>query len=262
MQALLVTIFLAAAGAGLIAQNVPSQPASGSPATSGGGATISALTGQVIPPPANSSQTATNSPTRVLPNPAAAAAQANTHAFVTNRSRITPAQMQNINRLVVDLNALSLPSKDTVEQMRGLRQTLTAAASSNARPTDASLSQLGSALAAVVPSLNLTAPQRRQLAIDINLALNSGSLTAEEARRVVADAQGLLHGSAVKNPDGVGHLMDSMAAIVAELRNNSGSQTGAIPAETPASIGQPAESQTGQGAGASTPTTGNAPISR
>jgi len=53
------------------------------------------------------------------------------------------------------------------------------------RPSAETINQLGSNLVAIVPSLKLSAQQRRQLAIDLNLAMNSGNLSPAESQRVI-----------------------------------------------------------------------------
>ncbi|MFO1497954.1 MAG: hypothetical protein U1G07_06095 [Verrucomicrobiota bacterium] len=198
------------------------------PAGPAGGVTINAATGEVI----GEAATATSTP--VVSRPA-------TNAALT-RSNITPIQMQNINRLVIDLNALSSPVRDTSEHERGLAETLRAAPVGATRPSQDSIAKLGANLAAILPSLNLTAPQRRQLAIDLNLALNSGQLGPNEAERVMADARSLLQGSAIKNPTGVEQLLADLSAIVSSTQKAAGLQPTSNNAE-----GQSAPSQTGQG---------------
>jgi len=171
--------------------------------------------------------------------------------------------MQNINRLVLDLHGLELTTRDPAEQKRSLMETLSAAPVGNVRPAPALISRLASELATVLPTLNMTAPQRRQLAIDLNLALNSGTLSAVEAQRVVADARTLLQGSSVNNPQGVEELFAGLTAIVNQLQG-SGNQTTSAQTGTPAQSARPAAppntttqagqggaAQTGQGAGSS-----------
>jgi len=244
-------------------------PATAAAASPGLGATINAETGQVVPGTVAGQGVPAAA---VLTNRALAGRPA--VAIPPPRSNITPAQMQNINRLVLDLHGLELTTRDPAEQKRSLMETLNAAPAGDVRPAPALISRLASELATVLPTLNMTAPQRRQLAIDLNLALNSGNLSAVEAQRVVADARTLLQGSSVNNPQGVEGLFAGLTAIVNQLQGQgSGSQT--TPAQTGTALrsapplaspdtttqaGQGGSAQTGQGAGSSQ--TGSDPTSR
>jgi len=187
----------------------------------------------------------------------------------TNRTNITPVQMQNINRLDLDLNGLGLATRDQAEQQRALIETLQAAPIGDTRPAPAAVVRLGKDLATVIPTLNLTAAQRRQLAIDVNLALNSGSLSPIEAQRVLTDVRTLLQGSMVNNAQGVEQLFAAMSSIVNQVQGAvapSGAGQTATAGEpqaapnsssaTPTQAGQSGANQTGQGSGSSRPATG------
>jgi len=177
-------------------------------------------------------------------------------APAATRSNITPAQLQNINQIDIALNALGLPGRDASGQQRAFTQTLQAAPLARVKPSPDAIAKLGSTLATVVPTLNLTAPQRRQLAIDLNLALNSGNLTSGEAERVIRDARALLQGSTVNNGPGVEQLMGNLTAVVSQAQasvaggNAAGTTLPGSPAATQA--GRSAENQTGAGGGSST----------
>lgn len=286
MSAALYSLFASAGLAAILAQNQPpattTPPASplGQPAPTTtvpqAGVTINAATGALVTTPASGVGTPTNAagtalaPTNALPA-GAADTRPGTAGASTNRSKITPVQLQNINRLAIDLNGLGLATRDPVEQQRGLIETLKTAPIASIRPSPESITKLGESVAAVVPSLALTAPQRRQLAIDLNLALNSGNLTPVEAQRVIADARGILQRSAAQNPDGVDRLLGALSGVVAEVQASVAqaapgqNEAGTAPASTPAALqtpapnssqteaGQSAGSQTGQGSGGSPP---------
>jgi len=152
----------------------------------------------------------------------------------------------------VELNALSLPGRDAAEQQRALTESLLAAPMSSVRPSTESVSRLGATLTRVVPSLNLTAAQRRQLAIDINLALNSGTLSPAETQRVLADARGVLQPRNPNNTAGVEQLMGDLNGVISELQGKGGdtSQAGPVRTAPPGSLGP--STQTGQGGGSQT----------
>jgi hypothetical protein len=168
-------------------------------------------------------------------------------------SSITPVQFQNINRLAVELNTLSTPVRDVPAQQQGLIETLQAAPVGQVKPSNEKIARLGNSLAQALPTLQLTAAQRRQLAIDLNLALNSGSLSPGEAERVMADARAVLLGSTASNAASVEQIMGNIGSIVAEAQSNAGHQTNvaAKPASAPTQAGQAGGSQTGQGSGTS-----------
>jgi hypothetical protein len=276
MSAAVYTLFAVAGLAAILAQNQP--PATTPPASPLGqpaptttvpqaGVTINAATGELVRAPAAGPGTTTNAagtalaPTNALPA-GATATRPGTAGASTNRSNITPVQLQNINRLAIDLNGLGLATRDPVEQQRGLIETLKAAPIAPIRPAPASITRLGESVAAVVPSLNLTAPQRRQLAIDLNLALNSGNLTPVEAQRVIADARAILQRSAAQNPDGVDRLLGALSGVVAEVQasvaqaTSGQSDAGSPPASTPGvtqpPVPNPSQTEAGQGAGSQT----------
>lgn len=168
-------------------------------------------------------------------------------------SSITPIQFQNINRIAVELNTLSTPLRDPSAQQRALVETLHAAPVGTVKPSGDMINQLGQSLAQVLPTLDLTAAQRRQLAIDLNLALNSGTLSAAEAERVMADARALLAGSTVNNSSGVEQIMHNFASIISDTQARSGQQASGSSTNTTTSsqAGQAGTSQTGQGSGTS-----------
>jgi len=149
-------------------------------------------------------------------------------------SSITPVQFQNINRIAVELNTLSTPLRDPSVQQRALVETLHAAPVGTVKASEDMINKLGQSLAQVLPTLELTAAQRRQLAIDLNLALNSGGLSAAEADRVKADARSLLAGSAVNNTNGVEQIMQNFTSIISDSQSRSGQQANATnsPAST------------------------------
>lgn len=270
-----LAVFSLIAAAGLttiVTQNIPpaSPPASplGQPAPTStvpsGGVTINAATGAVVTNAAAGATTNITGRTNVATRPAAPGVGAST----AGRSNITPVQLQNINRLAIDLNALGIASRNPAERQRALIENLNAAPLAAVRPAADSVAKLGASLASVIPSLNLTAAQRRQLAIDLNLALNSGNLTAEEAQRVITDARNLLQPSAVKNPDGVEQLLNALGGIVAEVHagrqsvtqppdqglvDQSGAQSTSGESSSPAEVGQSPGAQSGQESGASVP---------
>lgn len=205
-----------------------------------------------------------------LTNAASPAARAGTNSATASQSNITPVQLQNINRLAAELNRLALPSRDAAGQQRRLIENLSAAPIAPVRPAPQSISKLGVALVAVIPSLNLTAFQRRQLAIDLNLALNSGKLTPLEAERVMTDARTLLRRNAVQNPEGVQQLLVTLGEIVSDVQATlaqaarpaadaaAAPQANPQPAEpaAPVQTGQGGRSQAGEGSGSYVPPEG------
>jgi hypothetical protein len=240
------------------------------------GATINAATGQVVPgtvaPEVLRAQAqagaVTNRAALLATNVNPALSRSIAGAAAAAPSKITPVQMQNINRLDVELNRLAIANRDPADQQRALVELLQAAPVGNTRPAPASIARLGASLAGVTRTLNLTAAQRRQLAIDLNLALNSANLSPTEAQRVLADARTLLQGSAVANPQGTEQLLAGLEGIVNQLQGTTGqaaasqpapgtvSNPGVTPAPQPAfpaaQGGQNAAGQTGQGSGAGT----------
>ena len=212
-----------------------------------------------------------------VPGPGAPVLRPAANAPVAPRSNITPVQLQNINRLDIDLNGLGLPSRDINEQQRGLLETLRAAPIAQFRPSADVIARLAGTLAGAVPALNLTAQQRRQLAIDINLALNSGNLLPTESQRVLADAQSLLQRRSVVHPELVQQVMRDLNAVVSQVQTAAAKAKSpgtaptveaaatlpqpapvvpaAAPGAGPAPIqaGQAGASQSGQGTGTSQP---------
>jgi hypothetical protein len=187
---------------------------------------------------------------------AAALARTGSNTNFTGHSSITPVQLQNINRLDIELGELSILSRDAASQQRALMDTLKAAPIASVRPSAESISKLGATLTTVVPSLGLSPLQRRQLAIDVNLALNSGNLSPSQAERVIADARRLLQLNLARNPQGVEELMGELSTLLSQIQgslaqqNPQNGQEGAVPAEpgtVPTPTGQSARSQTGQG---------------
>jgi hypothetical protein len=96
-----------------------------------------------------------------------------TNTVPAPRSNVTRAQLENISRLEVAFNALELPPRSGSNYQAALIEALQAAPITEVRPPPESITQLGTRLAETVPSLGLTASQRRQLAIDVNMAINS-----------------------------------------------------------------------------------------
>lgn len=281
MTAALFTFLSTAGLAAVLAQNQPSTAPATPPASPLGepkptstvpesGVTINAGTGERVTAPNPEQTGATNAAGTAAPAVTAGSATTTTS---TNRSNITPVQLQNINRLAIDLNGLGLATRDPAEQQRGLIENLKAAPVASVRPSAGSIERLGESVAAVIPTLNLTALQRRQLAIDLNLVLNTGDLTPAEVQRVIADARGILLPGAAQDPDGVERLLAALSGVVAEVqasvtqagqRGSAGPSASPtadrpIPAGTPqidpaaTEAGQGGGSQIGQGSGGSPP---------
>jgi hypothetical protein len=183
-----------------------------------------------------------------------------TNAAAAGRSNVTPQQLENINRLDIALNAVRLPTRDQASQQQALLETLRTAPIGKTKPAPDILDKFGATLAEVVPTLNLTAQQRRQLAIDINMAVNSGNLSSVEAQRVLADARSLLQGSTVSNRRGVDDLVQQLSSVVSNVQSNSrrdsstsdvaNNRTNPSP-ETATGAGQSAGPQSGAGSGSS-----------
>lgn len=171
-----------------------------------------------------------------------------------SKSKVTPAQLQNISRIEVGLNALALPPASATDQRQRLLETLRAAPIAHVRPPSESIGELMNRLETVVPSLDLTAPQRRQLAIDLNMTLNSGNLSREESQRVLADARSLLQGGALNNPEGVNQLIGSLQKIVSQVQSQvakNGQSSENQPGNESNAVGQGAAAQQGSGKGQS-----------
>ena len=211
----------------------------------------------------------TNAPSPgVVQTNAAALARTRVNTNVTGRSSITPAQLENINRLDIGLAELGTGSRDAALQQRALLGTLEQAPIASIRTSPQSISKLGATLATVVPSLGLSPLQRRQLAIDVNQALNSGSLLPSQAERVIADARRLLQLNLARNPQGVEQLIGELSTLVSQIQgalaqqnpqNGQESVVQVEPGSAPTQTGQSAGSQTGQ---ASESSTGNTLPSR
>jgi hypothetical protein len=128
---------------------------------------------------------------------------------------ITPPQMENINRLTGALLRVGLPTIDTRDQYWELLEVLHQAGVSSVQPPAAAISQLARNLVTVLPMLNLTADQRRQLAVDINMIVNAANLPAGGGGRVLADARGILQGTGRPGAD---LLLNNLEAILAQVQ--------------------------------------------
>jgi hypothetical protein len=197
---------------------------------------------RLAPPPVASNALPAAGVTAAVPSPA-----------LPTHSNITPVQLQNINRLDYELGGLGLLSRVGVDQQRSLMDTLEAAPIATVRPSAQAISKLGATLTTVVPTLRLSAAQRRQLAIDVNMALNSGNLSPTQAERVIADARSLLQMTFVRNPQGVEQLMGDLSLLVAQVQ---GSLVQPTPQTTPQVVAggesAPGGAQTGQAPGPET----------
>jgi hypothetical protein len=142
-----------------------------------------------------------------------------TNSTPARPSKVTPLQLENINRLDTDLGGLELPARDPSQQRQVLLNTLKAAPIAQARPTPESISHLAATLANVFPTLRLTPVQRRQLAIDVNMAINSANLSSTEAQRVLADANALLESSRLNHVSGVDQLTGELKDIVSQVQS-------------------------------------------
>jgi hypothetical protein len=211
--------------------------------------------------PGNVPLTAPARPPAALTNGFIGQTRLNTNALMGAHSNITPVQMQNINLLDQEMARLPIPGANAAESRRQLIETLQAAPVAGVQPSPESIVALGTTLATVVPSLTLLPNQRRQLAIDLNLALNSGNLSPMQAERVVIDARTLLQTRLANNPRGVETLIGDLSTMVGEVQGRLGQTSSSSTAETaddhqeqappPAPVGQSAVSQAGQGSGAS-----------
>jgi hypothetical protein len=184
-----------------------------------------------------------------------------TAAGVTNtvaggRTNITPEQLGNINRLSFALDGLGLPNRNQVDQNREIVEVLKAAPLGPIRPPEASILMLGSNLVEAVPMLSLTAAQRRQMSIDVNLALNSDKLTSTSAQRVIDDVRTILEQSPVQYPGRANELLGSLTTVVGELQAAAGQGMASVPAaaspnpnSSTRQVGQGAGAQYGQGTG-------------
>jgi hypothetical protein len=146
-------------------------------------------------------------------------------------------------------------------QQRALLETLEQAPIASVRPSPQAISKLGATLATVVPSLGLSPLQRRQLAIDVNQALNSGSLLPSQAERVIADARRLLQLNLARNPQGVEQLIGELSTLVSQIQRalaqqnpQNGQESVALvePSSASTQTGQSAGHQTGQASECST----------
>jgi hypothetical protein len=162
-------------------------------------------------------------------------------------SHITPAQLQNINQISAALNALALPGRDVTQRQRTLIDALQAAPIATVRPTPEVIANLGANLVTIVPVLRLTAQQRRQLAIDLNLVLNSGNLKPDEAQRVLADVRKVIQQSAGRNPDAERILIQDLTTVLKRVQNAT-EQIASSPVESepPQNVGSPPPAQAGQ----------------
>jgi hypothetical protein len=145
------------------------------------------------------------------------------NAVASGRSNVTPVQLQNINQLDVALSGLELeaPVSNGAGQTPNLQATLEHAPVGKVRPSKQAIDGLAASLKRVVPSLHLPGAQRRQLAIDLNMALNSGNLSPDQAQRVVTDIRGVLGGSSFGNPNGVNELTRQISDLVSNTQGQA-----------------------------------------
>jgi hypothetical protein len=137
-------------------------------------------------------------------------------------THITPAQLQNINRLSGALLRVGLPTIDLIDQQWELLEVLQDAAVSPVRPRQESVMELARNLSTILPMLRLTAQERGQLAVDINMILNGANLPPNAAERVLADARSILHGQGRGPRPGADLLLNNLQTILAEVQPEHG----------------------------------------
>jgi hypothetical protein len=138
--------------------------------------------------------------------------------------RISPAQQQNIDKLVADLNLIKQGSQVTQTQKDALKADLMAMADGATRPDQALVQQLANDLAEAMSDGNLSQREKSKLASDLKQVMNSANIPASEVNQAISDAQAIVAASGVSKADAQ-TIANDLKAIASEAQKriqNSG----------------------------------------
>lgn len=133
---------------------------------------------------------------------------------------MSPAQQQNVDKLLSDLNAITSGSQVSSQQMEKLKQDLMNMADGAVRPSQQSVEKLAEDLASAWSDGELSPREQKQLMEDFYAVMNSSNITAQELQAVIDDAQDIFKSSGVDKND-VKTIVGDLQAIGRELQKNA-----------------------------------------
>lgn len=129
------------------------------------------------------------------------------------------AETQNLQKLLVDLQAIAAGSRITEAQRQALASDLLLLVNGTTKPSRESLAALVGDLADAFADRGLSLLEIVRLGTDLNAVLNSAGLSPAESQAIVADLGNALASSGVTAAE-VQAVLDDLNAIVAEVQVN------------------------------------------
>lgn len=134
-------------------------------------------------------------------------------------SHMSPAQQQNIDKLVADLSAIKQGSNVTQAQKDALKADLKAMSDGATRPDPALVEQLAGDLAEAMADGQMSNREKTKLTQDLYQVMNSANISTAEVNKAIADAQAILQSSGVSLSD-VQAIANDLKAIASETQKN------------------------------------------
>ena len=134
--------------------------------------------------------------------------------------KLTPAQTA-IARIQSEISAIVTKGEATDELKQRLSQAILGSALTGGKPGDASVQTFAGDLADAIAGKDVAAQARSQLALYLNNACNSTSLSVEQLNKTITDFQSLLRLAGVPRRD-AGDLGDALKSLAEEVRKPSG----------------------------------------
>jgi hypothetical protein len=139
-----------------------------------------------------------------------------TNGLRTSRA-ITPAQRIQIGKLAADLNSMRLASQISPVQREQLLATLRTSGLGTFKASNETINQFVNNLLTVWPTQGFGAPQKSQLAIDLNRILNASDLSAADSQAVINDARRIFQTSGMSS-QAVEMLTRDLSLIAAQAQ--------------------------------------------
>lgn len=140
------------------------------------------------------------------------------------KAKMSPAQQQNVQKLMNDLNTIKAGSQVTPQQIQKLQQDLFNMVDGATKPSQQSVQELATDLANVWADGKITPKEQKELMDDVYAILNSANISVSEAEAVIADAQTILQASGLSASD-VQTISNDLKAIANELQKNTSTTT-------------------------------------
>ena len=134
--------------------------------------------------------------------------------------KLTPAQAA-VASIQAEISAIVAKGEATDEQKQRLAQALLSSALTGGKPGETSAQTFAGDLGDAIAGKNVTAQARSQLAVQLNSACNSTSLSAEQLTKTIADFQAVLRLAGVPRRD-AGDLGDALKSLTEEVRKPAG----------------------------------------